>query len=366
MASHPYRDRDRIHRCVEAIARRVSQPWTLMEVCGGQTHAILRHGLDRLLAPAGIELIHGPGCPVCVTPTARIDQAIALARTPGVILCSFGDMLRVPGSGEDLSTARARGARVQAVYSPLDAVRLAQRQPQDQVVFFAVGFETTAPVTALAVLQAQALGLANFSLLVAHVRVPPAVEALLATPNHRIQALLAAGHVCAVMGLTEYKPLVRRFNLPVVATGFEPMDILEGVLRAVDQLEEGQARLENAYARAVTEDGSEGNARRLLETVFEPATRPWRGLGDIPNGALRLKSAWRVFDAEARFPLNQVPESSHPDCQAAAVLTGRLNPTACPAFGRRCRPEHPLGAPMISAEGACAAYFHYRAPMEGG
>jgi len=365
MAPHPYRDRDAMHRCVEAIARRVSQPWTLMEVCGGQTHAILRHGLDRLLAPAGIALIHGPGCPVCVTPTARIDQAIALARTPGVILCSFGDMLRVPGSGEDLSTARARGARVQTVYSPLDAVRLAQRQPQDQVVFFAVGFETTAPATALAVLQAQALGLANFSLLVAHVRVPPAVAALLATPNHRIQALLAAGHVCAVMGLAEYEPLVRRFSLPVVATGFEPVDILQGVLRAVDQLEGGQARLENAYARAVT-DGGKGDAQRLLETVFEPATRSWRGLGEIPNGALSLRPAWQAFDAEARFPLDQVPESSHPDCQAAAVLTGRLTPTDCPAFGRRCRPEHPLGAPMVSAEGACAAYFHYRAPMEEG
>ena len=352
---------DAIRRAVAGIAGRVTRPWTLMEVCGGQTHAILRHGLDRLLAPVGLELLHGPGCPVCVTPAADIDRAIALARTPGVVLCSFGDMLRVPGSAEDLSIARARGGRVQVVYSPLDAVRLAQQRPQDEVVFFAVGFETTAPATALAVQQARALGLDNFSLLVAHVRVPPAVEVLLAAPERRIEGLLAAGHVCTVMGLREYAPLVARFGVPIVATGFDPLDILEGVARTIAQLEAGDARLENAYARAVSDEGQTA-ARQLVEAVFEPATRPWRGLPAIPDGALVLRSAWHAFDAQQRFSLRPIAEPAVPECLAGAVLTGRMQPTQCPAFGRRCTPEHPLGAPMVSGEGACAAYFRYRAP----
>lgn len=352
---------DAIRRAVAGIARRVTRPWTLMEVCGGQTHAILRHGLDRLLAPVGIELLHGPGCPVCVTPAADIDRAIALARTPGVVLCSFGDMLRVPGSAEDLSIARARGGRVQVVYSPLDAVRMAQQRPQDEVVFFAVGFETTAPATALAVQQARALGLDNFSLLVAHVRVPPAVEVLLSAPERRIEGLLAAGHVCTVMGLREYAPLVTRFGVPIVATGFDPLDILEGVARTIAQLEAGVARLENAYGRAVSEEGQTA-ARQLVEAVFEPATRPWRGLPAIAEGALALRPAWHAFDAQQRYSLPPIVEPAVPECRAGAVLTGRMQPTQCPAFGRRCTPEHPLGAPMVSGEGACAAYFRYRPP----
>ncbi|HXF07598.1 MAG TPA: hydrogenase formation protein HypD [Candidatus Acidoferrales bacterium] len=352
---------DAIRRAVAGIARRVTRPWTLMEVCGGQTHAILRHGLDRLLAPVGIELLHGPGCPVCVTLATDIDRAIALARTPGVVLCSFGDMLRVPGSAEDLSIARARGGRVQVVYSPLDAVRMAQQRPQDEVVFFAVGFETTAPATALAVQQARALGLDNFSLLVAHVRVPPAVEVLLSAPERRIEGLLAAGHVCTVMGLREYASLVTRFGVPIVATGFDPLDILEGVARTIAQLEAGDARLENAYARAVSEEGQTA-ARKIVEAVFEPATRPWRGLPAIPDGALVLRPAWHAFDAQQRFCLQPLAEPAVPECLAGAVLTGRMQPTQCPAFGGRCTPEHPLGAPMVSSEGACAAYFRYRAP----
>ena len=352
---------DAIRRAVAGIAGRVTRSWTLMEVCGGQTHAILRHGLDRLLAPVGIELLHGPGCPVCVTPAADIDRAIAMARTPGVVLCSFGDMLRVPGSAEDLSIARARGGRVQVVYSPLDAVRLAQQRPRDEVVFFAVGFETTAPATALAVQQARALGLDNFSLLVAHVRVPPAVEVLLSAPERRIEGLLAAGHVCTVMGLREYAPLVARFGVPIVATGFDPLDILEGVARTIAQLEAGRAQLENAYGRAVSEEGQTA-ARQIVQEVFEPATRPWRGLPAIPDGALVLRPAWHAFDAQRRFSLHPVVEPVVPECLAGAVLSGRMPPTQCPAFGRRCTPEHPLGAPMVSSEGACAAYFRYRPP----
>lgn len=357
----PAVEADAIRRVVAGIAERVTRPWTLMEVCGGQTHAILRHGLDQLLAPAGIELLHGPGCPVCVTPAADIDRAIALARTPGVVLCSFGDMLRVPGSAEDLSIARARGGRVQVVYSPLDAVRLAQLRPQDHVVFFAVGFETTTPATALAVHQAQALGLDNFSLLVAHVRVPPAVEVLLAAPERRIEGLLAAGHVCTVMGLREYAPLVARFGVPIVATGFDPLDILEGVARTIAQLEAGDARLENAYGRAVSEEGQTA-ARQLVEAVFEPATRPWRGLPAIAEGALALRPAWHDFDTQQRFSLPPIANPPVSECLAGAVLTGGMQPTQCPAFGRRCTPEHPLGAPMVSGEGACAAYFRYRPP----
>ncbi|HBG31996.1 hydrogenase formation protein HypD [Candidatus Macondimonas diazotrophica] len=352
---------DAIRRAVEDIAHRVSRPWTLMEVCGGQTHAILRHGLDRLLEPLGIELLHGPGCPVCVTPAAQIDQAIVLSRMPGVVLCSFGDMLRVPGTTEDLSMARARGGRVQVVYSPLDAVRLAEASPKDQVVFFAVGFETTAPATALAVRQAQALGLDNFSLLVAHVRVPPAVEVLLAAPDCRIQGLLAAGHVCTVMGLNEYAPLVARFGVPIVATGFEPLDLLEGVSCIIRQLEASQARLENAYGRAVAETGQTA-ARDLVEAVFEPATRPWRGLPPIPGGAWVLRPSWQSFDAYRRFAPGVPAEPAQTECLAGAVLTGRIQPIECPAYGHRCTPERPLGAPMVSAEGACAAYFQYRAP----
>ena len=357
MSTAEYRDPAAVRRLCEAIARTVTRSWTLMEICGGQTHAILRAGLDRLL-PQAITLVHGPGCPVCVTPLEVIDQAIALAGRPQVILCSFGDMLRVPGSAGDLLGARAAGGDVRAVYSPLDAVGLAQREPQRQVVFFAVGFETTAPAAAVAVRQAAALGLPNFSLLVAQVRVPPAIAGILAAPDNRIQGFLAAGHVCTVMGQGEYAPLVERFAVPMVVTGFEPVDILLGVLGCVRQLEAGQARLENAYPRAVQADGNPA-ARALIGEVFEPVTRRWRGLGALPGGGLGLRPAYAAFDAARRFALADAPQPDHADCHAGEVLQGRLRPDACPAFGRQCTPQRPLGAPMVSSEGACAAYYRY-------
>ena len=357
MSTAEYRDPAAVRRLCEAIARTVTRSWTLMEICGGQTHAILRAGLDRLL-PQAITLVHGPGCPVCVTPLEVIDQAIALAGRPQVILCSFGDMLRVPGSAGDLLGARAAGGDVRAVYSPLDALALAQREPQRQVVFFAVGFETTAPAAAVAVRQAAALGLPNFSLLVAQVRVPPAIAGILAAPDNRIQGFLAAGHVCTVMGQGEYAPLVERFAVPMVVTGFEPVDILLGVLGCVRQLEAGQARLENAYPRAVQADGNPA-ARALIGEVFEPVTRRWRGLGALPGGGLGLRPAYAAFDAARRFALADAPQPDHADCHAGEVLQGRLRPDACPAFGRQCTPQRPLGAPMVSSEGACAAYYRY-------
>lgn len=357
MSTAEYRDPAAVHRLCEVIACSVSRPWTLMEICGGQTHAILRAGLDRLL-PQALTLVHGPGCPVCVTPLEVIDQAIALAGRPEVVLCSFGDMLRVPGSASDLLAARAAGGDVRAVYSPLDALALAQRESQRQVVFFAVGFETTAPAAAAAVRQAHALGLGNFSLLMAEVRVPPAIEAILGASDNRIQGFLTAGHVCAVMGQGEYAPLVERFAVPMVVTGFEPVDILLGVLRCVRQLEAGQARLENAYPRAVQADGNPA-ARALIGEVFEPVTRRWRGLGALPGGGLGLRPAYADFDAARRFGLADTPQPDHADCHAGEVLQGRLRPDACPAFGRQCTPQRPLGAPMVSSEGACAAYYRY-------
>ena len=356
------RDPATVRRLCDALAGAVSRPWTLMEICGGQTHAILRAGIDRLLPPA-LTLVHGPGCPVCVTPTGLIDQAIELAARPEVILCSFGDMLRVPGSAGDLLGARAAGGDVRAVYSPLDALALARREPRRQVVFFAVGFETTAPAAAAAVRQAHALGLRNFSLLMAQVRVPPAIEAILGAPDNRIQGFLAAGHVCAVMGQGEYVPLVERFAVPIVVTGFEPVDILLGVLACVRQLEAGQARLENAYARAVRAAGNPA-ARALLDEVFEPVTRRWRGLGAVPDGGLGLRPAYAAFDAAARFGLADRQAAEPAACRAGEVLQGRLKPAECPAFGRECTPQRPLGAPMVSSEGACAAYHRYRGGLD--
>lgn len=356
-ATADYRDPATVRQLVDAIAGAVTRRWTIMEICGGQTHAILRAGLDRLL-PQAVTLVHGPGCPVCVTPVEVIDQAIALAGQPDVVLCSFGDMLRVPGSGGDLLSARAAGGDVRAVYSPLDALAVARREPQRQVVFFAVGFETTAPAAAAAVRQAQALGLANFSLLCAQVRVPPAIAAILAAPDNRIQGFLAAGHVCTVMGQGEYAPLVERFRVPIVVTGFEPVDILLGVLRCMRQLEVGQARLDNAYPRAAQADGNPA-ARALIESVFEPVTRRWRGLGELADGGLALRPQYAAFDAARRFDLPDTPQPDHADCHAGEVLQGRLRPDQCPAFGRRCTPQRPLGAPMVSSEGACAAYYRY-------
>ncbi|MBX9582713.1 MAG: hydrogenase formation protein HypD [Gemmataceae bacterium] len=343
-----------------AIARAATRPWTLMEVCGGQTHAILRFGLDTLL-PDRVTLIHGPGCPVCVTPVELIDRVIALAARPGVILCSFGDMLRVPGSRQNLLAAKAAGGDVRVVYSPLDAVRLAARHPDREVVFFAVGFETTAPTTAMAAVQARRQGLTNFSLLVAHVLVPPAVEAILSAQANRVQGLLAPGHVCAVVGYEGYEPLAARYEVPVVVTGFEPVDILAGVLRCVEMLEAGRVGVENGYARVVGRDGNTA-AQAAVREVFRVADRQWRGLGPIPRSGLGLTDAYAGFDAERRFPLTTAAVEEPAECIAGLVLQGARKPPDCPAFGTRCTPDRPLGAPMVSSEGACAAYHRYHRP----
>lgn len=358
-----YRDGDLAARYAEAIGRVVTRPWVLMEICGGQTHSIVKFGIDRLL-PEGVELVHGPGCPVCVTPVGRIDQAIELAERPEVTLCSFGDMLRVPGTRGDLLHAKARGSDVRIVYSPLDALRLAMKNPAREVVFFGVGFETTAPSNALTVLTAAGQDVPNFSILVAHVCVPPAMTALLSDPQNRVQGFLAAGHVCAVMGTAEYPPIAERFRVPIVVTGFEPADLLHGMLLCLRQLEEGRHEVENAYARAVR---NEGNARAMdaMRQVFQPADQAWRGMGVIPGSGLSIRPAFGRWDAQVKFGLPAVTEDRAGECRAADVLRGRLKPDQCPAFGVRCHPERPLGAPMVSSEGACAAYYRYR-PVEVG
>jgi len=353
-----YRDGGAAQRYAETLRALVTRPWTLMEVCGGQTHSIVRYGIDEMLPP-GVTLVHGPGCPVCVTPVAALDRAFRLARRPEVIFTSFGDMLRVPGSRDDLLHVRAEGGDVRVVYSPLDAVAIAEREPGREVVFFAVGFETTAPANAMAVRLAARKGLRNFSLLVAQVRVPPALEAILAEPACRVQGFLAAGHVCAVMGTAEYEPLARRHGVPVVVTGFEPLDLLQGTAMALRQLEEGRCEVEIQYARVVRPEGNAA-ARRAIEEVFEVTDRGWRGLGDIPRSGLGLNARYAAFDAERRFPDAAPPSREDPECRAGLVLQGRLRPQECPAFGARCTPEHPLGAPMVSSEGACAAYWLYR------
>lgn len=353
-----YRDAEAVRLLAGTIAREVTRPWRIMEVCGGQTHSIVRHGLDQLL-PASLSLIHGPGCPVCVTPADIIDKAVMLALRPGVVVCSFGDMLRVPGSAQSLAEARARGGQVRMVYSPLEAVQFAQEHPDRQVVFLAVGFETTAPAHAVAVRQAQALGLSNFSLLVSHVLVPPAIEAIASSPDSRVDGFLAAGHVCAVMGEEEYRPLVERLRVPIVITGFEPVDILRGVLGCVRQLEKGEARLENGYTRVVGPAGN-AEARSLVSEVFAVVPRTWRGMGELPRSGLGLSPAFRDFDAEVRFDLAGVQACEDPRCISGDILRGLKKPSQCPAFGRECRPDRPLGAPMVSAEGACAAYHRYR------
>jgi hydrogenase expression/formation protein HypD len=354
-----YREPDAVLRAVDVLTRRATRRWRIMEVCGGQTHAILAHGLDALLADA-VELLHGPGCPVCVTPLETLDRALALAERPDVTLASFGDMLRVPGSRGDLFGARARGADVRVVYSPLDAVALAERLPERRVVFLAVGFETTVPAVAGALRVARARHLANFSVLAAHVRVPPALEAIRSAPDARVDAFLAAGHVCTVMGTEEYEPIARRLRVPIVATGFEPLDVVLGAALAVAQLERGEARVEIQYRRAVRPEGNPA-ARALVREVFEVVDRPWRGIGIVPSGGLALREAWAAFDAERLFPelAGEAPPEP-PECRAGEVLRGALRPPECPAFGTRCTPERPLGAPMVSSEGACAAYFRYR------
>jgi hydrogenase expression/formation protein HypD len=329
-----------------------------MEVCGGQTHAILRFGIDALL-PKELTLVHGPGCPVCVTPVALIDKAVEIAGRPGVVFCSFGDMLRVPGSSRDLFGAKSEGADVRVVYSPLDALQLARSLPDRQVVFFAVGFETTAPANALAAHQAAREGLKNFSLLVSHVLVPPAMRAILSGPDCRIDGFLAAGHVCAVMGYAEYEPIARAHGVPIVVTGFEPLDILQGVYLCVRQLEERRSVVENQYARSVRREGNP-EARRLIREVFEVCRRNWRGVGEIPESGLRLRDAYSAFDAERRFGLAGETAERPGDCISGLILRGLKKPHDCPVFGTRCTPEHPLGATMVSSEGACAAYYRYR------
>ena len=353
-------------RLLDAIAAATTRPWAVMEVCGGQTHSIIRHGIDQLL-PEAIELIHGPGCPVCVTPLEIIDRALRIAARPEVTFCSFGDMLRVPGSEGDLFGVKAAGGDVRVVYSPLDAIAVAQAEPDREVVFFGVGFETTAPANAMAVVQARDRGLTNFSMLVSHVLVPPAIEALLTSGRSRVDGFLAAGHVCTVMGTTQYEPLVRRFGVPIVVTGFEPLDVLDGIRRCILQLEAGKAEVENAYPRAVRAEGNQA-AQAVLAEVFEVCDRPWRGIGAIPASGWRLREELRAFDAEARFDVGVIDVAEPAVCRSGDVLQGVIKPDACAAFGTSCTPRTPLGAPMVSAEGACAAYFRYRrggAPLVG-
>lgn len=356
-----FRDSSSARRLVEDIRRTATRRWVLMEVCGGQTHSLLRHGIEEELRDT-VELIHGLGCPVCVTPADDIDFAQQLALREGVTLASFGDMLRVPGNRRSLLDVRADGGRVRIVYSPLDAVALAQKNPDQHVVFFAVGFETTAPATALAALQARELGLHNFSLLVSHVRVQPAMEALMTSPGNRVEGFLAAGHVCTITGFDSYREFVERFRVPVVVTGFEPIDLLEGIRDCVQQLEAGHAVVTNQYERSVRRNGNEF-AQNAVKRVYEIGDCPWRGFGVIPQGGYRLRLEFEKFDARARFPFNEcsvVASNETNDCPAADVLAGRLRPNECPHFGTRCTPDAPLGAPMVSSEGACAAYFRYR------
>ena len=351
-------DPDLAQNLLDDIHATATRPWALMEVCGGQTHSIIRHGIDQLL-PDGIEMIHGPGCPVCVTPLELIDKALEIASRPGVIFCSFGDMLRVPGSGRDLFRIKSQGGDIRVVYSPLDALRIARQNPDREVVFFGIGFETTAPPNAMAVYQAQRLGVTNFSMLVSHVRVPPAISAIMDSPTCRVQAFLAAGHVCTVMGTGEYPPLSERFKVPIVVTGFEPLDILEGIRRTIHQLESGEARLDNAYTRAVPPQGNVA-ARELLADVFETVDRGWRGIGTIPLSGWRLAEKYRAFDAEHRFAVGHIDTTESSACRSGEVLQGFIKPQECAAFGRECTPRNPLGATMVSSEGACAAYYLYR------
>lgn len=352
-----YRDAQAVETLVRALRGAVTRPWTLMEVCGGQTHAILKSGLDGLL-PAEVTLVHGPGCPVCVTPIELIDRAVELALRREVTFTSFGDMLRVPGSRRSLFDAKAEGADVRIVYSPLDAVKLARENPARQVVFFAVGFETTAPANAMAVAQASRMGVENFSVLVAHVLAPPAIRAILEAPECRVQAFLAPGHVCTVEGYEDYEPIAERYGVPIVVTGFEPVDILDGILMGVRQLEAGRAEVENQYVRAVRREGNAA-ARRLVREIFEVGPRVWRGIGEIAGSGLRLREAYYALDAERRFALDTGPVAEPEECISGEVLRGLKRPHECAAFGTKCTPERPLGAPMVSSEGACAAYYLY-------
>ncbi|MCA9985179.1 MAG: hydrogenase formation protein HypD [Anaerolineales bacterium] len=352
-----FRDPALAQKLLTDIGQMATRPWVLMEVCGGQTHSIIRNGIDQLL-PANIELIHGPGCPVCVTPLDVIDQALAIAALPGIIFCSFGDMLRVPGSEKDLFRVKSEGGDIRIVYSPLDALKIARENPDKEVVFFAIGFETTAPANAMAVYLAKQQAIRNFSLLVSHVQVPPAIEALLQSPQNRVQAFLAAGHVCSVMGYWQYVAICETYKVPVVVTGFEPLDVLEGIRRAVRQLEEGRHEVENAYERAVQFEGNE-QAQKMLADVFAVTERNWRGIGAIPQSGWKLSEAYQAFDAALRFNVGDIQTQESPLCRSGEVLQGLIKPNECAAFGRECTPRHPLGATMVSSEGACAAYYQY-------
>lgn len=353
-----YRDAKLVWQFADKIHRITTKGHVLMEVCGGQTHAIVKFGIDELL-PEKITLVHGPGCPVCVTPLEQIDKAIEIASRRDVIFCSFGDMLRVPGSRKDLLSVKAEGGDVRMVYSPLDALKIAQANGQKHVVFFAVGFETTAPANAMAVFQAYRLGINNFSMLVSHVLVPPAMEAILSSPNNRVQGFLAAGHVCTVMGYTAYEPIAKKYRVPIVVTGFEPVDILQGIYMCVQQLEEGRYEVENQYTRSVRPQGNIP-AQNVIQVVFQVTHRKWRGVGEIPQSGLTLKGPYGQFDAERRFGLMDYHTQESQECISGLILQGIKKPYQCPAFGAGCTPEHPLGATMVSSEGACAAYYRYR------
>lgn len=353
-----YRDAKTAQQYAQAIAAITTQPWKIMEICGGQTHAIVKFGIDELLPPE-ITLIHGPGCPVCVTPVELIDKAIAIASRPEVIFVSFGDMLRVPGSDKDLLSVKANGGDIRIVYSPLDALKIARSHLARQVVFFAVGFETTAPATAMAVYQANLQEINNFFLLVAHVLVPPAMHKILASPHNQVQGFLAAGHVCTIMGYRQYEPIAQKYRIPVIVTGFEPLDILQGLYMCVKQLEEGRSQVENQYSRSVSRDGNEV-AQQLISEVFAVVPRHWRGIDEIPQSGLELRGKYAKFDAQRHFKVANHTIAEYPDCISGLVLQGVKKPYECPAFGKLCTPEHPLGAPMVSSEGACAAYYRYR------
>lgn len=352
-----FRDADLVRNVLDKISNTVSRPWVIMEICGGQTHSIMQHGIDQLLPPQ-IELVHGPGCPVCVTSLELVDKALAIAALPNVIFCSFGDMLRVPGSNGDLFSIKAAGGQVRIVYSPLDAVRIAQENPDKEVVFFAIGFETTAPANAMSVLHAQALGLSNYSILVSHVTVPPAMHAILSSPNNRVQGFLAAGHVCSVMGYHQYHSISQTYKIPIVVTGFEPFDLLKGIWMTVEQLESGKFEVQNAYTRVVTEQGNIP-AQAMIHRVFEDCDRNWRGIGLIPQSGWKLRSEFIAFDAEKRFQVGDIQTHESEVCISGQILQGIRKPNECPAFGKICTPQNPLGATMVSSEGTCAAYYRY-------
>jgi hydrogenase expression/formation protein HypD len=353
-----YRDPVAAQRYADAIARTVTRPWTLMEICGGQTHTIVKYGIDELL-PKEVRLVHGPGCPVCVTPLELIDKALQIAAQPNVIFCSFGDMLRVPGSSGDLYSVKAAGGDVRIVYSPTDAVQIAAQNSEKQVVFFAVGFETTAPANAMSVYQAKQMELRNYSVLVSHVLVPPAMEAILGSPDNQVQGFLAAGHVCTVMGYEEYEPIAKKYKVPIVVTGFEPLDLLQGIYMCVSQLEEGRCEVENQYARSVRRAGNV-SAQQLVAQVFRVVHRKWRGIGEISQSGLGLAPGYAEFDAETRFGVTGYTAEEDRECISGLVMQGAKKPEECTAYGKRCTPDHPLGAPMVSSEGACAAYYRYR------